>query len=151
MVKRSALLLYYRLLETTPSLKPLFFSISLSMFENTSNADVVIIKNMESFVFDNVIDWAGNRTNLTGWEFLEYFNTANVSVLEVSEEKRIEKQAMMKLLVEKNMLPLNRLMKACEDAIAFKETESVEISGMDDIPRMSENAWMLLMLTGKVR
>lgn len=58
---------------------------------------------------------------------------------------------MMKLLVEKNMLPLNRLMKACEDAIEFKETESVEISGMDDIPRMSENAWMLLMLTGKVR
>ena len=31
MVKRSALQLYYKLLETTASLKPLFFSISLSI------------------------------------------------------------------------------------------------------------------------
>lgn len=86
MVKRSALQLYYRLLDTTPSLRPLFFSISLSMFENTSNADMIIIRNMESCVFANIIDWAGNRTNLTGWEYFEYFNTANVSVLEVRDK-----------------------------------------------------------------
>ena len=86
MVKRSALQLYYRLLETTPSLRPLFFSISLSMFENTSNVDGIIVKNMESFVIANIIDWGGNHTNLTGWEFLEYFNIANVSVLELREK-----------------------------------------------------------------
>ena len=84
-VKRSALQLYYKLLEFTPSLRPLFFSISLSMFEITTNTDQVITKNMQMFVFDNVISWMRNPANVTGWELLEYFNSANVNVLEVWE------------------------------------------------------------------
>ena len=57
---------------------------------------------------------------------------------------------MMKMMIDKNLFSLNRLMRACEDAIEFKDSASVEISGLDDVPRMAENAWMLLLLTGKV-
>ena len=83
MVKRSALQLYYKLLETTASLKPLFFSISLSMFENTTNTDVVITKNVQTFVIDPIIHWTVNRSNLSGWELMEYCHSGNVSAFEV--------------------------------------------------------------------
>lgn len=83
MVKRSALQLYYKLLETTASLKPLFFSISLSMFENTTNTDVVITKNVQTFVIDPIIHWTANRSNLSGWELMEYCHSGNVSTFEV--------------------------------------------------------------------
>lgn len=56
----------------------------------------------------------------------------------------------MKLMIDKNLFSLNRFMRACEDAIQFRDSTSVEISGLDDVPRMTENAWMLLLLTGKV-
>ena len=86
MVKRSALQLYYKLLKFTPSFRPFFFSISLSMFEITSHTDNVILKNMKEFLFDTIESWLRNPENEMGWELLEYFNSANVNVLEVSDD-----------------------------------------------------------------
>ena len=90
MVKRSALQLYYKLLKFTPSLRPLFFSISLSMFEITTHTDNVILKNMKEFVFDMIESWMYNPENEMGWELLEYFNSANVNVLEVGYDDDVD-------------------------------------------------------------
>lgn len=56
----------------------------------------------------------------------------------------------MKIMIDKNLFSLNRLMKACEEAIDYVETGVIEMHGLETIPRMEENAWMLLLLTAKV-
>ena len=82
----------------------------------------------------------------------------------------------MKLLVEKNTISLGPLMRSCQAAIEFfnpptratghlrggegdmeveeayeEEEETVACSEMRNrLPRMEENAWMLLMLVSKV-
>ena len=89
-VKRAALALYYRLVPIIPTLTPLFFSISLSMFENSNNTDTVILKNCQAFVFEKIIQWKTDPSVTDGWRFMEYFNSGNVYVLEVGAPPRFD-------------------------------------------------------------
>ena len=82
-VRRSALALYYRVLDSSPHLLHLFFSVSLSMFENTSNTDLLITKNVQKHVFDAIIAWRTSHSSLSGWICLEFLNPGSISVFEV--------------------------------------------------------------------
>lgn len=82
-VRKSALQLYYKILPLIPAFIPYFFPISISMFENTSNTDSLIIKVCQQFVLDPIIIWKNNVNYIDGWKYMEYFTSNNIPVLEV--------------------------------------------------------------------
>lgn len=143
-VKRAALALYYRLVPIIPTLTPLFFSISLSMFENSNNTDTVILKNCQAFVFEKIIQWKTDPSVTDGWRFMEYFNSGNVYVLE----------SILKAIVDKNALNLHNLMRSCIAAVEWSQEEQ-ESSLQDNesllvqMPHIEVNAWLLLSLIAK--
>lgn len=153
-VRRSALALYYRVLESSPHLLHLFFSVSLSMFENTPNTDLLITKNVQKHVFDSIIAWRTSHSSLSGWICLEFLNPGSLSVFEVSTFPQFHFQTIMKLLLDRNSLHLGSLMHSCISAIEWcQSSENPEpevISLREKVPHLEENAWMLLSLISKV-
>lgn len=53
------------------------------MFENTSNTDLLITKNVQKHVFDTIIAWRTSHSSLSGWICLEFLNPGSISVFEV--------------------------------------------------------------------
>lgn len=154
-VRRSALALYYRVLDSSPHLLHLFFSVSLSMFENTSNTDLLITKNVQKHVFDTIIAWRTSHSSLSGWICLEFLNPGSISVFEVFALLLSHAQTIMKLLIDRNSLHLGSLMHSCISAIEWCQSSQIPepelISMQEKVPHLEENAWMLLSLLSKVR
>ena len=121
------------------------------MFENTSNTDSVITKVCQQLVLDPIITWKNNVTCIDGWKYMEFVPSSSVAILEVSLILPIDVQSIIKLLIEKNTLPIGKLVSSCISAIQWYHKVDIEADEIkEQIPHIEENAWLLLSILIKV-